>query len=44
MDNYQILDVIGHGAFGFVKLAKKKDTGKYFAIKIMKKEELVKET
>eukprot|EP01006_Ploeotia_vitrea_P042258 TRINITY_DN66614_c8_g7_i1.p1 TRINITY_DN66614_c8_g7~~TRINITY_DN66614_c8_g7_i1.p1 ORF type:complete len:506 (+),score=291.17 TRINITY_DN66614_c8_g7_i1:168-1520(+) len=40
--DFDTLSVIGRGAFGEVRVAKKKDTGDVYAIKIMKKTEMVK--
>jgi len=38
--DFQMLSVIGKGSYGKVLLVKKKDSGKLFAIKILKKSEL----
>ena len=38
--DFQMLSVIGKGSYGKVLLVKKKDNGKLFAIKILKKSEL----
>merc|ERR1712130_30609 len=37
IDDFELLKVIGRGAFGKVMLVKKKDDGKIYAMKIMKK-------
>jgi serine/threonine protein kinase len=49
LSDYEILTTLGTGkrhqnlgSFGRVKLAKQKATGKYFALKMMKKAEIVK--
>ncbi|KAI8904292.1 kinase-like domain-containing protein, partial [Gorgonomyces haynaldii] len=39
--DYQIIKAISKGAFGSVFLAKKKITGEYFAIKVLKKSDMV---
>eukprot|EP00929_Paragymnodinium_shiwhaense_P024977 TRINITY_DN15218_c0_g1_i1.p1 TRINITY_DN15218_c0_g1~~TRINITY_DN15218_c0_g1_i1.p1 ORF type:complete len:643 (+),score=139.29 TRINITY_DN15218_c0_g1_i1:86-2014(+) len=41
MDDFDILKVIGVGAFGMVRLCRKKETGEVFALKQMKKSEMV---
>jgi protein kinase A len=49
LDDYDITELIGTGmkilfilgSFARVKLAKEKNTNKYFAVKIMKKEDLI---
>jgi serine/threonine protein kinase len=38
--DYEILDVLGDGAFSIVKRAKKIDNGKVVAIKVIKKEKV----
>lgn len=42
LDDFQLLTTIGRGAFGEVRVCRKKDTGKVFALKIMKKTEMLK--
>lgn len=41
-DDFYILKVIGRGSFGKVYLVRKKDTGQPYAMKILKKDQLVK--
>lgn len=41
--DFEQIKVIGRGAFSRVILVRKKDTGRLYAMKIMKKEKLVKE-
>jgi len=38
MDNFTIIKVIGRGSFGKVYLVKKKDDGKIYAVKTLKKD------
>jgi serum/glucocorticoid-regulated kinase 2 len=40
-DNFENIKVIGRGSFGKVYLVKKKDSGEFFAMKILKKDELI---
>jgi len=40
--DFKLLETIGTGSFGRVKIAKQKSTDKYFAIKILKKGEIIK--
>lgn len=40
MDDFNLMKVIGRGAFGKVVLVEKKDSKKLYAIKIMKKSEI----
>lgn len=40
--DFQTIKVIGKGAFGEVRLVQKKDTGKIYAMKSMKKSEMIK--
>ena len=42
LSDYQIDRTLGTGSFGRVKLAKNKSTGKYCALKILKKAEIIK--
>ena len=42
LSNYQMDKTLGTGSFGRVKLAKNKKTGKYVAIKILKKADIIK--
>jgi serine/threonine protein kinase len=42
INDFELLKVIGQGSFGKVLQVKKKDTGKIYAMKILKKAELVK--
>ncbi len=39
-DDFQMLSVIGKGAYGKVLLVKKKDSGQLYALKVLKKSEL----
>lgn len=41
-DDFYILKVIGRGSFGKVYLVRKKDTGIAYAMKILKKDQLIK--
>ena len=41
LEEYQMDRTLGSGSFGRVKLAKHKKDGKYVAIKILKKGELI---
>ena len=41
-DDFLILKVIGRGSFGKVYLVRKKDTGIAYAMKILKKDQLIK--
>lgn len=41
-DDFYILKVIGRGSFGKVYLVRKKDTGIPYAMKILKKDQLIK--
>jgi serine/threonine protein kinase len=40
--DYDVLNTLGTGSFGRVKLAKNKLTGKFFALKMLKKSDIVK--
>ena len=42
MEDYEIIECIGGGAFADVYKAKEKQTGEFVAIKILKKAELIK--
>ncbi|KAG0361816.1 hypothetical protein BGZ54_008928 [Gamsiella multidivaricata] len=42
VNSFLILKAIGHGAFGVVKLVQEKDTGLYFAMKVMRKADMLK--
>lgn len=42
LSNYQMDRTLGTGSFGRVKLAKHRTSGKYVAIKILKKSEIIK--
>ena len=42
LSNYTMDKTLGTGSFGRVKLGKNKKTGKYVAIKILKKAEIIK--
>lgn len=41
LDDFEILKVLGKGAFGKVVLAQKKDNHKYYAIKMLKKAQII---
>ena len=41
-NDFYILKVIGRGSFGKVYLVRKKDSGKPYAMKILKKDQLIK--
>ncbi len=41
-DDFHTVKVIGRGAFGEVRLVQKKDSGKVFAMKTLRKNEMVK--
>lgn len=42
VDDFQLLKVVGKGSFGKVMQVRKKDTGAIYAMKVLKKEQLVK--
>jgi len=42
VNDFETISIIGRGAFGEVRVCRKKDDGKVFAMKIMKKTEMVK--
>mmetsp|Transcript_8992 Transcript_8992/g.15221 ORF Transcript_8992/g.15221 Transcript_8992/m.15221 type:complete len:80 (+) Transcript_8992:248-487(+) len=42
INDFQLLKVIGRGSFGKVYLVRKKDSGLPFAMKILKKDQLIK--
>ena len=42
LEDFDILKVVGKGHFGKVMMVKKKDTGAFYALKSVKKEDLVK--
>ncbi|KAJ2893245.1 Serine/threonine-protein kinase [Coemansia aciculifera] len=42
VNDFQTVKVIGRGAFGEVRLVQKRDTGKIFAMKILRKNEMIK--
>ena len=41
INDFTLLQVIGKGSYGKVYLVKKKDTQKHYALKILKKEEII---
>ncbi|CAK78829.1 unnamed protein product (macronuclear) [Paramecium tetraurelia] len=41
LDDFSILKVLGRGAFGQVMLVEKKDTGEWFAMKTIRKEDII---
>ena len=40
-ESFENIKVIGRGSFGKVYLVRKKDTGEYFAMKILRKDKLI---
>ncbi|MES1915893.1 MAG: hypothetical protein MHM6MM_007777, partial [Cercozoa sp. M6MM] len=40
-DDFQVIDIIGRGAFGEVKVVRKLDTNEVFAMKTMRKKEMI---
>lgn len=42
LENYEIGVTLGTGSFGRVRIAKEKKTGRYVAVKILKKAEIIK--
>lgn len=42
LDDFDKLSIIGRGAFGEVRVVRKKDTGQVYAMKIMSKTQMVK--
>ncbi|KAG0223019.1 hypothetical protein BGW41_005760 [Actinomortierella wolfii] len=42
VNSFHIIKTIGHGAFGVVKLVQEKETGLYFAMKVMRKADMLK--
>lgn len=40
LDNFLTVSVIGKGSYAKVILVKKKDTGEYFAMKVLKKKNI----
>lgn len=40
--DFEMISVIGKGSFGKVVLVKKKDTGQLYALKVLKKAEIIK--
>ena len=42
ISEYEFMQTLGVGSFGRVKLSKHKTTGKFWAIKILKKAEIIK--
>lgn len=41
IDDFELLDMLGTGTFGHVRLGKHKATGKHFAIKVQKKHDVI---
>lgn len=41
MENFTLIKVLGRGAFGKVMLCEKKDTKKIYAIKALRKEDII---
>lgn len=42
LEDYEIMRTLGKGGFGKVKLSKNKKTGKYYALKLLNKGEIIK--
>jgi serine/threonine protein kinase len=42
LSDYDLGQTLGTGSFGRVKISKQKTSGKYFAIKVLKKAEIIK--
>lgn len=42
LTDYDVLNTLGTGSFGRVKLAKNKLSGKFYALKMLKKSDIVK--
>lgn len=42
IDDFDLMQTLGTGSFGRVRLAKEKSTGKYYAMKILKKHDIIK--
>uniref|UniRef100_A0A7S1X9M4 non-specific serine/threonine protein kinase n=1 Tax=Compsopogon caeruleus TaxID=31354 RepID=A0A7S1X9M4_9RHOD len=42
-NDFEIISAIGKGAFGEVKLVRKKDTGEYYAMKVLRKADMTRE-
>lgn len=42
VNSFHLVKTIGHGAFGVVKLVQEKETGLYFAMKVMRKADMLK--
>jgi serine/threonine protein kinase len=42
LNDYEMTTTLGTGSFGRVRLAKNKKTGEYFAMKILKKADIIK--
>lgn len=43
LDHFEFLDKVGEGAYGNVFMARKKNTGKFYAIKQMAKKKIMQE-
>ena len=41
IDDFQLLKVVGRGSFGKVYMAKKKDNGRVYAVKTLKKDFII---
>ena len=41
IDDFQLLKVVGRGSFGKVYMAKKKDNGRIYAVKTLKKDFII---
>lgn len=41
LSDYEVFQTLGTGSFGRVKLAKKKNTNQYVALKVLKKAEII---
>lgn len=41
LEDFEVLDTLGIGTFSRVRLCKQKSNGKYFAVKVLKKSEII---
>lgn len=42
LKDFELMQTLGTGSFGRVRLAKEKETGRYYAMKILKKHDIIK--
>ncbi|ORX51767.1 kinase-like protein [Piromyces finnis] len=42
IDDFKLIKTIGHGAFGIVKLVREKSTGEVYAVKVLRKSDMIK--